>query len=176
MRIALFGGSFDPPHWGHVLAATYAYVSGRVDAVWVMPVDRHAYDKPLAPWDQRWDLCLQAFAGLGFVSIRDDERRNEGGFTYNLVVRLRQENPDVSWCLVGGSDTTQDMQRWHRGAELARMVEVIAVPRRGWDDHPAALPEISSSAIRQLLAQGEPIARLVPPRVAERIATMRWYR
>ncbi|MBA2480936.1 MAG: nicotinate-nicotinamide nucleotide adenylyltransferase [Planctomycetes bacterium] len=176
MRIALFGGSFDPPHWGHVLAATYAYVSGRVDAVWVMPVDQHAYAKPLASWDRRWQLCEAAFQGLAFVTVRDDERSNQGGYTFNLVTRLRAERPDVEWCLVGGSDTVEDMRRWHRGAELARLVEVIVVPRRGYDDHPAALPEISSSAIRDLLAAGGAVQDLMPPRVWELIATNGWYR
>jgi nicotinate-nucleotide adenylyltransferase len=176
MRIALFGGSFDPPHWGHVLAATYAYVSGRVDAVWILPVDRHAYAKPVAAWERRWKLCEAAFHGLPFVQLRDDERTNEGGYTINLIERLRAQRPGVAWSLVGGSDTVRDLRNWHRGEELARLVEVIVVPRRGYDDHPAALPEISSSDIRARLAVGKPVADLVPPRVAELIDANRWYR
>lgn len=175
VRIALFGGSFDPPHWGHVLAAAYAFSAGMVDQVWVMPVDRHAYGKPLSPWAQRWALCEAAFAGIAYVRLRDDERRNPGGYTIDLVGALREADPGNEWFLVGGTDTARDMVNWHRGAELTRMVGVIAVPRRGYDQHPAALPEISSTKVRELCAAGEPIDGLVPPRVAARIRAERWY-
>ncbi len=120
MRIALFGGSFDPPHLGHVLAATYARVMGGVDEVWVVPVARHAYAKPIAPWEQRWALCQAAFAGLGFVRLRDDELRNPHGYTFGLLAALRSGHPGHTWFLVGGTDTAADLGNWHRGAELRR--------------------------------------------------------
>lgn len=176
MRIALFGGSFDPPHLGHVLAAVYAHAVGRVDEVWVLPVAKHAYGKALAPWERRWELCTLAFAGLSFVRLRDDERRNPAGYTITLVEALRAAHPGVRWCLVGGTDTSRDLPNWHRGRELVDLVEVIAVPRRGWDDaDPAALPAISSSQVRALLAQGGDARALLPAAVAERIAADGWY-
>ena len=52
-RIALFGGSFDPPHLGHVFAAIHARVVGLVDEVWILPVANHPYGKQLSPWQQR---------------------------------------------------------------------------------------------------------------------------
>lgn len=176
MHIALFGGSFDPPHLGHVLAATWAFSAGGADEVWVLPVAEHAYAKPLTPWDRRWALCEAAFAGLGFVRLRDDERRNEGGFTFNLLSALKREHPGHRWSLVGGSDTARDLRNWHRGEELARIVDVIAVPRRGFDDHEQALPAISSSQVRARLAAGQPVEEWVPAAVARMIAAHGWYR
>jgi nicotinate-nucleotide adenylyltransferase len=176
VRIALFGGSFDPPHWGHVLAAAWALVAGRADRVWVLPAHHHPYGKPLSPWDQRWALCQAAFAGLGRAEVRDDERRNPSGFTIDLVTALRDAHPGNHWLLVGGTDTARDLRNWHRGQELERMIEVIAVPRRGYDEHPAALPAISSTAVRERLAHGERVEELVPPAVAELIAAHGWYR
>jgi nicotinate-nucleotide adenylyltransferase len=175
MRIALFGGSFDPPHLGHVLAACYARVAGRADEVWVLPVAKHAYGKPIAPWEQRWRLCQAAFAGLPFVRLCDDELRNPAGFTIDLLTALKARHPADHWLLVGGTDTARDLPNWHRGAELARMIEVIPVPRRGFDEHPAALPAISSSLVRELLARGEAVTDLVPPAVAELIRDEGWY-
>lgn len=175
-HIALFGGSFDPPHWGHVLAACYAKVAAPIDEVWVLPVARHPYGKQLSPWSQRWDLCQRAFAALPFVVVRDDEQHNQAGFTVTLVEQLRAQQPHHTWYLIGGTDTARDLPRWHRGAELATLINVIAVPRRGYDYHPAALPELSSSLVRQQLAKGQTINDLVPPAVAELIATHQWYR
>ncbi len=177
MRIALFGGAFDPPHLGHVLAATYAYVVSRVDEVWVLPVAKHAYGKPLSPWAQRWSLCEAAFARLDFVRLRDDEQRNPSGYSFDLIRRLGDLHPDHRWCVVGGSDTSADIANWYRGPELLRLVEIIPVPRRGFDDqHPAALPAISSSAIRASLTRGDSVAELVPPAVELLIRREGWYK
>lgn len=174
-RVALFGGSFDPPHLGHVLAACYARIVAQVDEVWVLPVARHAYAKPISPWQQRWQLCQNAFAGLDFVHLRDDEQRNPDGFTFDLIEILRRAHPDHRWLLLGGTDTAHDLLNWHRGAELVKLIDVIPVPRRGYDDHPAALPQISSSMIRERLQRGEDIRELVTPAVAELIAANEWY-
>ncbi len=176
MRIALFGGAFDPPHLGHVLAATWAASAAEVDEVWILPVAKHAYGKPMSPWAQRWELCRAAFGGLGFARLRDDEQRNPEGFTISLVERLRAAHPNHHWLLVGGTDTSRDLPNWHRGAELARLVEVIAVPRRGYDDaHPAALPAISSTMVRERLRSGQAVTDLVPGAVAKMIAAGQWY-
>ena len=174
-RIALFGGSFDPPHLGHVLAACYARIVAQVDEVWVLPVARHAYAKPISPWEQRWQLCQAAFAGLDFVHLHDDEQRNSGGFTFDLIENLRRAHPDHRWLLLGGTDTARDLLNWHRGAELVKLIDIIPVPRRGYDDHPAALPQISSSMIRERLQRGENIRELVSPSVAKLIAANGWY-
>jgi nicotinate-nucleotide adenylyltransferase len=176
MRIALFGGSFNPPHLGHVLASCYARVVAQVDEVWVLPVAQHAYDKPMAPWSQRWQLCAAAFAQLPFVTMHDDELLNAAGYTFDLVQLLKARYPGHHWLLVGGSDTMSDMANWHRGAELAQQIGVIAVPRRGYDEHPAALPAISSSLVRDRCAAGMDIMDLVPPGVAHLINQHQWYR
>jgi nicotinate-nucleotide adenylyltransferase len=176
MRVALFGGSFDPPHWGHVLAACYARVAAAADEVWVLPVARHAYSKRLGPWDQRWALCAAAFGGLGFVKLRDDELRNPRGYSFDLVSSLRAAHPGWEWVLVGGTDTAKDLGHWHRGEELKRLVEVVAVPRRGFDASSAALPEISSTEVQNRLRGGGDAGELLPPGVVKLIAENGWYR
>jgi nicotinate-nucleotide adenylyltransferase len=159
-----------------VLAACYAHLAGAADEVWVLPVARHAYSKNLGPWEQRWELCQAAFGPLGFVRLRDDELRNPGGYTFDLVTALRAQHPGWTWLLVGGTDTASDLGRWHRGEELKRLVEVIAVPRRGFNDSPEALPDISSTAIQERIRDGAAIDHLVPPAVARLVAERGWYR
>jgi len=174
MHIALFGGSFNPPHLGHVLCAVYALQMGEADQVWVLPVAKHPYGKDLLPWEQRWQLCHAAFAGIPAVHLRDDERRSTG-YTVDLVEGLHVSHPLWRFSLIGGTDTVADLPRWHRGTDLARQVGVIAVPRRGYDDHPAALPAISSSQVRELIAAGGDWQSLVPRRVAAAIRAGGWY-
>jgi len=175
-RIALFGGSFDPPHLGHVLAACTARAKG-AEAVWVLPSARHPYGKDLSPWDQRLTLCRAAFEPLGsWCEVREDEQDNPGGYTVDLVEALARRHPGNTWLLVGGTDTARDLHRWHRGADLARLVTVLAVPRRGYDDtHPAALPAISSSGLRADIAAGHSWRERVPDAVGDLIADHHWY-
>lgn len=176
-RIALFGGSFDPPHLGHVFAAVHARAVGQVDAVWVLPVAHHPYGKALQPWAQRWALTCAAFADLPFVSVRDDEQHNPQGHTVTLIEQLSARYPQHQWLLVGGSDTYADLINWYRGSELQDLVAVHPVPRRGFDHHnPAALPELSSSLIRERLRQGQTVAGLIPASVQRMIDEAGWYR
>jgi nicotinate-nucleotide adenylyltransferase len=172
--IALFGGSFDPPHLGHVLAAGWARWCGGADRVWVLPAADHPYAKALSPWERRWRLCELAFADLPFVDLRDDELRSTG-YTVDLVERLQREHPGHRWLLVGGTDTVRDVANWKRGAELATMVEVLCVPRGGHDQHPGALPAISSSLIREHLRTGAGVEGLLTTSVAQEILRHGWY-
>ncbi len=177
-RIALFGGSFDPPHMGHVMAALWAFCQVPLDAVWVLPVDRHPYaDKSMtASWQQRWRLVEAAFAPLPFVELRDDERRNPTGTTFDLVSSLRAAHPHHHWFLITGSDTHADLENWYRGSELRQMVTPIAVPRGGCHGDGPALPAISSSHVRSRLAAGHDCADLLPYPVGDMIASEGWYR
>lgn len=173
-QIALFGGSFDPPHLGHVYAALHARLVGGADEVWVLPSAKHPYAKPLRPWEQRWALCRLAFADLPFVRLRDDELRSSG-YTIDLVEGLIAANPANDWLLVGGTDTARDLPNWKRGADLARLIRVHAVPRGGLDPHPGALPAISSSLVRERLAGGGSTEGLLPQTVAAMIQAEGWY-
>lgn len=175
MTLALFGGSFDPPHLGHLLCAAWALGMG-ADEVWVLPVLRHPYGKQLSSWERRWELCRAAFAPFSRVVVRDDELTNPGGYTYDLVAAIARSQPGRRLLLVGGSDTARDLGNWHRGAELAKLVEVLAIPRRGFDDTPAALPAIASSRLRERLAAGDPCRDSLPTAVADLIASRGWYR
>jgi len=175
VRIALFGGSFDPPHWGHVLAATWAMVAGRLDQVWILPVAHHPYAKTLSPWSQRWQLCQAAFAQLPFAQLRDDELHNASGYTIDLVERLQHDHPRCEWFLIGGTDTARDLRNWHRGEELARLISVLVVPRCGYDTHASALPMISSSQVRSRLRERLGVEELLPPAVAQLICAQGWY-
>ena len=57
MHVALIGGSFNPPHVGHLLAAHFVRATEPVDEVWLVPADEHPFGKPLAPFEHRLRMC-----------------------------------------------------------------------------------------------------------------------
>ena len=113
-RVALLGGSFHPPHLGHVLCAVYAQVMHPIDEVWVLPAVRHPYAKDLPDFALRRAWCEAAFAQLAFVTIRDDEQENLTGRTWDLIDILEGKYPEVHFSLIGGSDIANDIPNWYR--------------------------------------------------------------
>lgn len=183
--IAIYGGSFNPPHVGHVLAAAYVLQTAAVDAVWVLPVWRHALDKAISvDFETRLRLCRLGFAVLGdHVAVRDDERGGSGR-TLDLVTALQARYPADRFRLILGSDILAERDRWHRFDDLARLAPPILLRRSGFDVPadcpyevlPVALPDVQSSALRALLAAGQPVAGWLPTAVAHCIAAHGLYR
>jgi nicotinate-nucleotide adenylyltransferase len=164
VRVALFGGSFNPPHVAHVEAAKYLLGPGGFDRVLVIPVYEHAFDKDLAPFEDRVALCQLAFEGIAGVEIsRIEERLEKPNRTLSTVRALRAMHPDWELRLVLGADVRQETDRWHRFDEVVRLAPVFPLGRVGFegDEGPSpVLPEVSSTEVRELLASGTEDARL----------------
>ena len=175
MRIALFGGSFHPPHVGHLLAATYVRAAAPVDELWFMPADRHAFGKPLASFDDRVALC-ESLAPLvpGSRVTRIEQEAGGGGRTLPVVEALVRRHPEHTFRLVVGSDILADGPKWHRFDELVRLAPLIVLARGGHPVDPSrvppgstlltdvVLPEVSSTEVRARLVRGEDVAGFVP--------------
>ncbi len=170
MRIALFGGSFNPPHIGHVLAASHVLATHEPDQLWVMPAFRHPFGKPLAPFEDRVRMCELAFANLiGRVVVSRIEAEVDGdGTTVTVLEHLMRRFHDVKLSLVIGADILPERPKWKDFARISELAEVIAIGRAGYPGRETglALPEVSSTEIRARLSSGEPVAGLVPASVA----------
>lgn len=163
MRVALYGGSFNPPHVAHLLAATWVLAAAPVDELWVAPVWRHPLGKPLgADFDQRLALCRLGFALLGPRVRVIDAERGGSGRTLDLVEQLQAQHPAAQFRLVIGADILGEAARWHRFDEVLRRAPALVLGRAGYaippdfhgDVAPVVLPELSSSAVRAGLADG----------------------
>jgi nicotinate-nucleotide adenylyltransferase len=157
-RLAIFGGSFNPPHVGHVLAVTYVLSVHPVDAVMVVPVFKHAFGKELASFDDRLAMCRLAMGWIPGVSVSDIEGRLGGDSrTLYTVEALLAERPDRELRLVLGADVLPDLPKWHRFDRIAELAPPIVIGRAGFE-HPEApfpvLPEVSSTHIRACCRQG----------------------
>ncbi len=185
--VALYGGSFDPPHVAHVLAAAWLLSAAPVDVVWVMPVFRHPFGKPLAPWADRLAMCSQAFGMFAAAClVREDERLlakhpDSRGRTIDLLDHLRAQHPDHRFRLVVGSDAIAERERWHRFDDIARVAPPLVLGRPGYRPEPGyepaiVLPGVSSTDLRADLVAGRPVAGRLPREVAAWIEAKGLYR
>jgi len=171
-RIGIFGGSFNPPHNGHVEICRYVLAHDAVDHVLVIPCLAHAFHKPLVPFKDRVAMCRAAFAGMPHVEVSKIEKElGEPSHTMRTVEALRRLQPTAQLLLVVGEDLLEEMALWKDIEALRAAVEWLTIPRG-----PAGpIPDVSATAIRDRVAAGESIAALVPSAVAEYIRTHRLY-
>ena len=183
--VAIYGGSFDPPHVSHVMAAVYALKLGGFDSVLVVPVFEHALHKELTPFEHRVRLCELAFAGIEGVRVSAVERElSTPSFTLQTLEHLSAAHPDWALRLLVGSDVLSETSKWHAFDRVSALAPPYVVARPGYD-HPevkaALLPDVSSTRIREALSAGGDenealLARCVPRAVLAYIAEHGLYR
>lgn len=179
-RVAVFGGSFNPPHVSHVLAAAYVLATQPVDQLLVIPAFDHPFGKSLAPFEHRFALCERAFADVRRVVVSDVERRLGGeSKTLFTLEALARENPGWSLRLIVGGDILNESHKWFAWDRVVALAPPIVLGRAG---HPApgapapVLPELASRDLRAMLANGEDVGALVPSAVRAYIAEHGLYR
>lgn len=172
-RIALFGGSFNPPHVGHVMVAAWVLSTGRADEVWAVPTSTHPFGKALAPFDARVEMARAAFAPLGSAVVVStiESERDAVSYTIDTVEALRARHPEHVFHLVVGTDVLVDSPKWKEWDRLRTLVTLLPVRRAGIRGsepdpdpaHPTPLfPAISSTDVRERIARGEDVSGLVP--------------
>lgn len=185
-RVAVYGGSFDPPHIAHVLVAAWALAMGEVDRVLVLPTFSHALGKASgATFEQRMAMCELAFAALRGVAIDPLEQQlGAPSRTYNTLLALRDRDPRATFRLVIGADILEETHRWYRWEDIAELAPPLVVGRGGYtaagasDEgaqgepprprEPAELlvmPEVSSTRVRAAIARGASVDAWVPAAV-----------
>ncbi|HWZ93226.1 MAG TPA: nicotinate-nicotinamide nucleotide adenylyltransferase [Polyangiaceae bacterium] len=184
--VAIYGGSFDPPHISHVLAAVYALKVGGFERVLVVPVYEHAFQKRLSPFEHRVNLCELSFAGIEGVEVSTVEQGlGTPSLTLRTIEHFAAEHPDWAMRLLVGSDVLSDTAKWHAFERIAALAPPYIVARPGYahvDAQGVVLPDVSSSRIRDALAQHDDpasealLASCVPQAVLAYIAEHELYR
>ncbi len=183
--VALFGGSFNPPHVAHQLVALYVLETQPVDELWFVPVYEHVFGKDLAAYEERVRMCEMAVAPLG-SRVRVDRTEEvlarapgfAGSRTLDLVEHLTRTHPDTSFRLVVGSDILGEIDKWHRWDDVVALAPLIVIGRAGHLPEGSiatgvTMPEVSSTLVRQLARSGDyaRLASLVPSSVMRYIAS-----
>lgn len=176
MNVAILGGSFNPPHVGHLLAAHYVRATEPVDEVWLLPTYRHPFGKPTVSFEHRVKMCqLLADDTAGWLKVSFLERELGGdGRTVDLLDHLARTRPELRITLVIGSDILPDLPHWKDFARIEQLARVRILHRAGYPSERAPGPplaEVSSTAVREAIATGHDASLLVPRSVLEYAVT-----
>lgn len=173
--LAVFGGSFDPPHVAHSLVAAWAKATGAVDRVLVVPAFAHPFGKKSVAFEHRIAMCRIAMDGFSFAEVCDIEKDVGDGRTLYTLEALRKRHPSATFRLLIGSDILAGADRWHRWNDIALMAPPLVVGRTGYahEEAPNALdlPALSSTELRARLSAGEQTEGRLARGVAEYIKT-----
>lgn len=177
-EIALFGGSFDPPHVGHLLAAAYVLATEPIDELWLVPVFAHPFAKPLVgSYEHRVLLCEKLAQELPRTRVSRAEEQSGETRTVDLLEWLHRSFPQHRWSLVLGTDLNAETAQWKRFDRIQELARIITVQRAG---HTAGggvvIPEVSSTEVRTRLKQNADVSRLVPRAVLQAIRDAGTYR
>jgi nicotinate-nucleotide adenylyltransferase len=174
-KIALFGGSFNPPHLGHLAVLRELAKNPDFDEIWVVPVCHHAFAKDLADFDVRLELLRLLIDEVGSKKLKISTVERDLGktpnTTFDTVTHLKKQHPHSDFVIVMGSDAKKDLPRWHRYEELKRLADFHFVTRKGYEE--SDMPEVSSSQIRERLKKGEDITKLTTRKIQDYLSKNR---
>ena len=187
--IAVFGGSFDPVHNGHVMIARSALAELELDRLIVMPAAQSPFkpDQALAPGIARMEMLRAAFSGEPEIEISSWELdRGEVSYSIETLRALAAEHPEAQLFYLIGADHVATLPQWRESDALAAAATFVVVPRPGAPEEAFPQPfsgrylqgkpmAISASEIRERVRAGRSVANLVPPPVAQLLNSMQIY-
>lgn len=164
-RVALLGGSFNPPHLAHAMLGLAVLAVDEDSELWVLPCADHPFGKELAPLRDRLQMCRLAFARLGpRAHVVDLESALPSpSYTVQTLRVLHQLRRGIRPLWVAGADLLGELHRWREPEEIERLAELFLVPRPGFDDQGRArldfaLAELSSRDLRARITAGEDVS------------------
>lgn len=197
MKIALFGGTFDPIHEGHLRLAREFAKRLSLDRIILMPtfVPPHKLKTQMAPSADRLAMCRLAAGDDPLFAVSDLEiSRGGASFTADTLASLKEKQPDAEWYLITGADMFLTLGTWNRFDEIARIAVLCAAPRCGvtaerLKEYAGELEkfgahceiqdipefEVNSTELRQRIQNGQSLEGLVPPAVGRYIAEHKLY-
>jgi nicotinate-nucleotide adenylyltransferase len=192
VRLGVFGGSFNPVHFGHLLAVDDVRRQLRLDRVLFIPAFRPPHKRGLiAPYRHRLAMTRLATAGQpGFELCPVEEDRSGPSYTVDTLRELRSLYRGAAFYLVVGSDQYRDVASWHQPDQLTQFAQVVVMSRPEVERPPlfqghdpkrvlfrTVIPVgISAAAIRARLAKGRSVRYMLPVRVAEYVKRHGLYR
>ena len=132
--IGLFGGTFDPIHYGHLRTAFELLQALKLSQVRFLPTGNPPHrEAPLASSELRLDMVRAAVTGQAGFAVDDREIRRSGvSYSIDTLTELRHEYPQRSLCLLLGMDAFLGMPSWHRWREIFELAHVVVAHRPGW--------------------------------------------
>ncbi|MCD7033024.1 nicotinate-nucleotide adenylyltransferase [Metabacillus sp. GX 13764] len=175
-KIGLFGGTFDPPHYGHLLMANEVKAALSLDEIWFIPnrIPPHKQDEEHSGSHHRMNMLKLAIEGHQEFHTEKIELERQGpSFTYDTMVLLKERHPDKKFYFIIGADMIEYLPNWHMIDELVSILQFVGVKRHGYktkSPYPiieveAPQFEVSSTMLRERFASGYPTDYLLPEKV-----------
>ena len=201
MRLGIYGGSFDPVHYGHLLLAECCREACRLDEVWLIPAAAppHKLGRELAPGKNRLEMLELSVAGSEHLRASPLEIERGGvSYTVDTLRALQKDRPADGLFLLMGADSLRDLGTWREPAEICRLATPVVVRRAGAPEPdlgtlaafmpPSKLAdvrglqvempiiELSSTDLRQRAGDGRSLRYRTPRAVEKYIETHQLYR
>lgn len=194
MHVGLFGGSFNPPHLGHlVVAEALREACGLDRVIWMVAAQPpHKIGQALAPPEDRLEMAHRAIAGHPHFVVSDLEVRRaaeKGGpsYTVDTLRQLSGALPLVRWSLLVGEDSLAAFHTWREPHEILQMAQLVVYRRAGTDASAAPMRpfahvveagriDVSSTELRERLRAGQSTRYLLPDAVSAYVAARGLYR
>ncbi|OCA91180.1 nicotinic acid mononucleotide adenylyltransferase [Bacillus sp. FJAT-27225] len=185
-KIGILGGTFNPPHIGHLIIANEVGMAAGLDEVWFMPNQEPPHKEKSAGAEDRDRLAMLQLATKGnrLFKIQSIELERPGpSYTADTMDIIKKEYPKDQFYFIIGADMVEYLPKWHRIDELLKKVTFIGVERPGYSMETeyeimsVDVPEIniSSSMVRSRLRKGETVNYLVPEEVVRYIRENQLY-
>jgi len=134
MRLGIFGGTFDPIHYGHLLLADCCLEVQHLDQVWFMlaATPPHKQQQAISPNNARLEMVNLALAGHSALKSSSLELERGGvSYTVDTLAHILQETPDCELFLLLGTDSWHDLPNWHKPKEICQLATPVVVHRAG---------------------------------------------
>ena len=201
MRLGVFGGTFDPVHYGHLLMAELCREHHRIDRLLFLPAATapHKQGETHTPAEQRIEMLGLAIGGHQQFEISPLEVQRGGiSYTVDTLAELKSQDPGGELFFLMGADSLEDLPRWKEPGKICELALPVVARRRGWPEldlggiaglvSPERLAairaaqlelpliELSSSEIRKRISQGRGIRYQTPRAVEQFILANGLYR
>ena len=188
MKVGIFGGTFDPPHLGHLIAAQDALDVLSLDCVLFIParVPPHKQQDDVTDPAVRLRMIRAATADDARFEVSDVELRRTGpSYTVDTLRELREQRPDDEFFLLLGVDQVREFSTWREPQQVLKYARLAVLARSGVERPDVGdivhetvrvtRVDISSTLVRERAAAGRPVRYLVPEGVEKIIAAERLY-
>ena len=140
-RVAIFGGTFDPPHIGHLNIAEQIIAKGYADTVLFMPAlhPPHKLNVNYSSFQHRSNMLIEALKAFPDsrkynISLLEQEFPDRASYTYNTLEHLTEKNPSIKYMITIGADNLLTLHQWYNAEELVRRWDILTYPRKGYDN------------------------------------------
>tara|TARA_Y100000310_G_scaffold345409_1_gene464663 strand:- start:2385 stop:2954 length:570 start_codon:yes stop_codon:yes gene_type:complete len=189
MKVALFGGTFDPIHNGHINAAREILKQGLVEEVWFIPVYWHAFKasngvSPLEHRKKMIELAIAEIKGLKVLDLNENPT-----YTLDTILKVKKRFPDNEYFWLMGTDLVEEFSQWQTPEKILEEIKLMLFPVPGSEQLQndfinesnsirveAEEIDLSSTIVREKMRSSKPISKLVCPAVEQYIEDVGLYK